>query len=155
MNTSVIEAIERQKTTNLYDASKRPPVVSISTTRETPSALGLLGQDDVALAGGVAACFTLTLLTFTALSGSSCRGAVITKFSDHAVTFRSSPTVLADTPMSRSTSTRILSGKPPRAMWSAAMFFGLYRIGLPPLVLVPLIDLVQTAYNFFTSSATG
>jgi hypothetical protein len=38
--------------------------------------------------------------------------------SGHSVTFQSSPTVLADTPTSRSTSTRILSGKPPRAMWS-------------------------------------
>src|SRR5262249_42806874 len=30
--------------------------------------------------------------------------------------------------MSGSTSTRILSGKPPRAMWSAAVLLGLYRI---------------------------
>jgi hypothetical protein len=44
------------------------------------------------------------------------------------VTFRSSPMVLADTPMLRSTSTRILSGNPPRAMWSAAILLGLYRI---------------------------
>jgi hypothetical protein len=31
----------------------------------------------------------------------------------------------------RSTSTRILSGKPPRAMWSAAMPLGLYRMTPP------------------------
>jgi hypothetical protein len=72
---------------------------------------------------------TLALLTFTALSGWRSWGVVITKFSGHAVTFRSSPTVLADTPISGSTSTLILPGKPPRAMWSAAMLLGLYRIG--------------------------
>jgi hypothetical protein len=66
---------------------------------------------------------------FTALSGWRSCGVVITKFSGHVVTFRSSPTVLADTPISGSTSTLILPGKPPRAMWSAAMLFGLYRIG--------------------------
>jgi hypothetical protein len=67
---------------------------------------------------GEARVFTLTLLIFTALSGWCSCGVVITKFSPHSVTFRSSPTVLADTLMSRSTSTHILSGKPPRAMWS-------------------------------------
>jgi hypothetical protein len=46
----------------------------------------------------------------------------------HSLTFRSSPTVFADTPMPRSTSTRILSGTPPRAMRSAAVLLGLYRI---------------------------
>ena len=59
---------------------------------------------------------TLALLTFTALSGSRSCGVTITKVSDHAVTLRSSPTVFADTPMSGSTSTRILTGRPPRAM---------------------------------------
>ena len=39
--------------------------------------------------------FTLALLTFTALSGWCCCGVVITKFSGHAVTPRSSPTVVA------------------------------------------------------------
>jgi hypothetical protein len=71
---------------------------------------------------------TLTLLIFTTLSGWRSCGVVIAKFSDQAVTFRSSPTVFADIPISRSTSTRILSGKPPRAMWSEAMFLGLYCI---------------------------
>src|SRR5436189_2542542 len=52
----------------------------------------------------------------------------MTKFSGHAVTFRSSPTVCAETPIFLSASTRILSGKPPRAMWSAAVLLGLYRI---------------------------
>jgi hypothetical protein len=69
----------------------------------------------------------LALMTVTTPSSRAC-GVVMTKFSGHAVTFRSSPTVFADTPMLRSTSTRILSGKPPRAMWSAAVLLGLYRI---------------------------
>ena len=38
---------------------------------------------------------------------------------------------LATAPMSVSSSTRILSGKPPRAMWSAAMLLGLYRMSAP------------------------
>ncbi len=74
---------------------------------------------------------TLALLTFTALSGWCSCGVVITKFSAHAVTFRSSPTVVADTPMSGSASTRILAGKTPRAMCSAGMLLGLYRIRAP------------------------
>jgi hypothetical protein len=37
--------------------------------------------------------------------------------------------VFADTPTSRSTSTRILFGKPPRAISSAAALFALYRMG--------------------------
>ena len=48
---------------------------------------------------------TLALLTFTALSGWRSCGVDTTKFSAHAVTFRSSPTVFADTPMSGATST--------------------------------------------------
>src|SRR5499427_9502863 len=43
------------------------------------------------------------------------------------ITFRSSPTVFADTPVPASASTRILAGKPPRAMSSAAVFLHLYR----------------------------
>ena len=76
---------------------------------------------------------TLALLIFTALSGRCSGGVVITKFSGHAVTFRSSPTLVADTPMPASASTRILPGKPPRAMWSAGMFLGLYRIRVTSL----------------------
>jgi hypothetical protein len=41
---------------------------------------------------------------------------------------RSSAMVFAAIPISGSTSTRILSGNPARAMWSAATFLGLYRI---------------------------
>lgn len=48
---------------------------------------------------------TLALLTFAALSGLRPCGVVIAKFSGHAVTLRSSPTVFADTPMYRSAST--------------------------------------------------
>src|SRR5262245_1887819 len=70
---------------------------------------------------------TLALLIFTALSGRRSCGVVITKFSDHVVTFRSSPTVFADTPVPTSASTCILAGKPPRAMSSAAMLLHLYR----------------------------
>src|SRR6516165_3286906 len=46
----------------------------------------------------------VALLTFTALSGSRSCGVVITKFSGHVVTLRSSPTVFADirTPESNS-----------------------------------------------------
>jgi hypothetical protein len=58
---------------------------------------------------------TFTLLTLTALSACRSRGVVTAKFSGHAVNLRSSPTVLADTLMSGSASTRILSGKLPRA----------------------------------------
>src|SRR5215831_17939821 len=70
---------------------------------------------------------TLALLIFTALSGRRSCGVVITKFSDHVVTFRSSPTVFADTPVPTSASTCILAGKPPRAMSSAATLLHLYR----------------------------
>src|SRR5215471_4581738 len=69
----------------------------------------------------------VALLIFTVLSGWRSCGVVITKFSDHVVTFRSSPTVFADTPMPASASTRILAGKPLRAMSSAAMLLHLYR----------------------------
>ena len=57
----------------------------------------------------------LTLLILTLLSGSPSGGVVIANFSGHAVTFRRSPTVFAETSMSGSTSTRILSGKLPSA----------------------------------------
>jgi hypothetical protein len=65
---------------------------------------------------------TLALLIFTALSGWRSCGVVIIKLSDHVVTFRSSPTVFADTPVPASASTFILAGKPPRAMSSAQCF---------------------------------
>src|SRR5262245_49691398 len=78
---------------------------------------------------------TLALLIFTALSGWRSCGVVITKFSDHVVTFRSSPRVFADTPVPTSASTRILAGKPLRAMWSAAIFLHLYR-GIGPSLIV-------------------
>src|SRR5262249_51015450 len=58
-------------------------------------------------------------------------GVVITKFSDHVVIFRSSPTVFADTPVPTLASTRILAGNPLRAMSSAAIFLHLYR-GIGP-----------------------
>src|SRR5262249_59800321 len=74
---------------------------------------------------------TLALLIFTALSRCRSCGVVMTKLSDHVVTFRSSPTVLADTPVPTSASTRMLAGKPLRAMSSAAMFLHLYR-GIGP-----------------------
>ena len=69
----------------------------------------------------------MALLIFTVLSEWRSCGVVITKFSDHVVTFRSSPTVFADTPLPTSASTRILAGKPPRAMSSATMLLHLYR----------------------------
>jgi hypothetical protein len=62
----------------------------------------------------------LAFPTLTVLWGSRPSGVVTAKFAGHAVTLRRSPTVFADTPMSGSTSTRILSGKLPRANWSAA-----------------------------------
>jgi len=49
---------------------------------------------------------TLALLTFTTFSSWPC-GVIIAKFSGHAVTFLSSPTVFADTLMYGSTSTRV------------------------------------------------
>src|SRR5262245_12763923 len=49
---------------------------------------------------------TLALLIFTALSGWCSWGVVMTKFSGHVITFRSSPTVFADTPVPTSASTR-------------------------------------------------
>src|SRR5262249_46131637 len=96
---------------------------------------------------------TLTLLTFTAPSRPRSCGVDITKFSDHVVAFLSSPTLFADTPMSRSISTRILSGKPPRAMWSAATLLGLYRIRVLPDGPIPLWSLPETVYDLiFTRS---
>src|SRR5215472_14771633 len=71
---------------------------------------------------------TVTLLTITTLPGRRSCGTAMAKFSGHAVTFRSSPTVFADTRMPGSACTRILSGKPPRAIWRAAMLLGLYFI---------------------------
>jgi hypothetical protein len=76
----------------------------------------------------------LALLIFTALSGWRSCGVVITKFSDHVVIFRSSPTVFADTSVPTSASTRILAGKPLRAMSSAAIFLHLYR-GIGPSLI--------------------
>src|SRR5215217_6907731 len=75
---------------------------------------------------------TLALLTFMVLSGWRSGGVVMAKFTGHAVTFRSSPTVFAETPMSGSTSTCIRSGQPPRSVWSAATLFTLYRMRAPP-----------------------
>ena len=48
----------------------------------------------------------------------------------------SSPTVCADTPRFLSASTRILSGNPPRAMWSAAVLLALYRIRASLLLIL-------------------
>src|SRR5262245_19445799 len=48
----------------------------------------------------------VALLTFTVPAGSIAGGVVTTKFSGHAVSFRSSPTLAADIPISRSTTTR-------------------------------------------------
>ena len=56
---------------------------------------------------GVVRVATLALLTFTTLSGLRSSGVVTTRFSGHAVTFRSSPTVCADTPRFLSASTLI------------------------------------------------
>jgi hypothetical protein len=74
-----------------------------------------------------------TLLTITTLSGWQSSGVVIAKFPAQVVAFRSSPTVLAETPVDWSALTRIRSGKPPRARWSAATFFGLYRMTTSPI----------------------
>ena len=90
----------------------------------------------------------VALLIFTVLSSWRSCGVVITKFSDHVVTFRSSPTVFADTPVPASASTRILADKPPRAMWSAATPLGLYRMRA-------FAHFRLTAYNLFTPPATG
>src|SRR3954454_20629936 len=74
----------------------------------------------------------------------------MTELSGHAVTFRSSPTVFARTSMSGSTSTRILSGRPAIATWSAAMLFGLYRIRTS---LVARAD--QVVFGFPAPNASG
>jgi len=50
---------------------------------------------------------TVTLLTITTLPGRRSCGTAMAKFSGHAVTFRSSPTVFADTQMPGSACTRI------------------------------------------------
>jgi hypothetical protein len=68
---------------------------------------------------------TFALLTFTALLASRSCGIVIAKFSGHAVALRSSPTVFGNGWTPASASTGILSGKPPRVTWSAAMLLGL------------------------------
>jgi hypothetical protein len=71
----------------------------------------------------------LALLTLMVPSGLRSGGVVMAKFSGHDATFRSSPTVLADTPTSSSTSTCIRSGQPSRSVCSEAIFFTLYRTG--------------------------
>jgi hypothetical protein len=57
--------------------------------------------------------------------GIALMGVAITKFSGHAIIFRSSPTVFADTSTPLSTLTIILLGNRPAAVWSAAMLLGL------------------------------
>jgi hypothetical protein len=74
-----------------------------------------------------------TLLTVTTLSEWRSRGVVIAKFSGQVVALRSSPTVLAETPVDCSAVTPIRSGRPARARWSAATFFGLYRMRTSPI----------------------
>jgi hypothetical protein len=64
---------------------------------------------------GVTRGAALALPILTMLSGSRSGGVTTAKFPGHAVTLRRSPTVFADTPISGSTSTRILSGRLPRA----------------------------------------
>src|ERR1700747_641353 len=95
----------------------------------------------------------LALLIFTALSGSRSCGVVITKFSDHVVTLRSSPTVFADTPWPASASTCILAGKPPRAMSSAAMLLHLYR-GIGSSVIARLLN-SQLLKAIFRATCVG
>jgi hypothetical protein len=97
---------------------------------------------------------TLTLLTLTALSACLSCGVVTAKLSGHAVTLRSSPTVLADTLMLGSTSTRILPGKLPRASWSAAMLLALYRIGVP-FFSVSTRLLPEIVYNLTALDSEG
>jgi hypothetical protein len=75
----------------------------------------------------------LALLTFIVPLGGRSGGVVMAKSAGHDVTFRSSPTVFADTPMPGSTSTCIRSGQPLRSVWSATTLFTLYRIRAPSL----------------------
>jgi hypothetical protein len=96
---------------------------------------------------------TLALLTITTLPGRRSCGTATAKFSGHAFTFRSSPTVFAETRMSGSACTRILSGKPPRAIWRAATLLGLYFIWassltdifLPKIMAVAAVAVVVAA----------
>src|SRR5262249_17440213 len=98
-----------------------------------PAAVVVLGGGNACYDFGEKRVATVTLLTITTLPGRRSCGTVMAKFSGHAVTFRSSPTVFAETRMPGSACTRILSGKPPRAIWSAATLLGLYFIRLPHL----------------------
>ena len=75
---------------------------------------------------GVTRVACVALLIRIALSEWRSCGVVITKFSGHAVTLRSSPTVFADMPTSRSASTCIAADSPPIATCSAATLLGLY-----------------------------
>jgi hypothetical protein len=130
----MLQCRERQRCTNsshlagLLAITSSARAAIAGTVRPSIHAKGL---DTAPYGFGETRVATLALLTLTALSGWCSCGVVITKFSAHAVTFRSSPTVVADTPMSGSASTRILAGKPPRAMCSAGMLLGLYRIWAP------------------------
>ncbi len=90
----------------------------------------------------------LALLTFITLSAWSPCGVVTTKVSGQLVRLRSSPTVFAETLMSRSTWTRIVPGKPPRAIWSAAMLLGLYCMASLNHVIWITLDF---AYSTFAS----
>jgi hypothetical protein len=62
---------------------------------------------------GVVRVACVALLTLIALWELRSCGVEITRFSGHSVILRSSPTVFADKPMSRSASTCIAAGNPP------------------------------------------
>src|SRR5262249_7577519 len=93
-----------------------------------PAAVVVLGGGNARYDFGENRVATVTLLTITTLPGRRSCGTAMAKFSGHAVTFRSSPTVFAGTRVPGAACTRILSGKAPRAIWRVAMLWGLYFI---------------------------
>src|SRR5262249_49504003 len=120
--SSVLCGRNAEADTSFSDKSRRCPFPAVPR-RNAPIPSYDFGTTRVAV---------VALLTFTEISGKRSRGLVITKFPGHAVTFRSCPLVFAATPAPGLNWLRILSGKPPRAIPSAALLLGLYRIGLPP-----------------------
>ena len=119
--------------------SALPPIAYVSPSR-SKRRFGKVERKwtccDALYGFGVARPGPVARLTFTALPGSCSGGVIIAKFSGHVVVFRSSPTVLADSPTSGSTSTRILFGKPPRASRSPGSAFCLVSHWIPPSFFV-------------------
>jgi hypothetical protein len=109
----------RPRTSSVVGSQDKPPRLLTRWSAAGARFRYAFGEERVGL---------LALLTLMVPSGLRSGGVVMAKFSGHDVKFRSSPTVLADSPMPSSTSTCIRSGQPSRSVCSEAIFFTLYRM---------------------------